>query len=369
MIVNTSGKPKGKKETRCCIDLGSSYFRKLTVKTGSGEDAEVIEEFVPGSGADAEDLVSGKDPVDVLPRLVDPVQERIFVGWGEDVEHKGVISAGTMERAADILNRLTAGLAGRDDVRLTVVATNALRAAANRDEARKYLEDKAGVKINILSEKGEALLGFAGVTSGLEHGIPVIVLDMGGTSTEISWGTVPAGSAWASVPLGVHSCYDPGTIPGIIAEAFRGSGVPAGASSSGSGVPVGDSSLPGRDESHTIMLTGGTAVSLAVAWRQMNGEKYDDVVPVTLTIVEFEKVCDWLSAFISSGTGQELDLAPDRIRLLPQGIRLIREFIRALGAAKMTITARDLRWGVVLGDGILEWGYLADEQESPDSRR
>lgn len=352
MIVNMSGKPKGKKKMRCCIDLGSSYFRKLTVEAESCEDSITAKDSVTG-----EDFVASGDSIDGLTRLVDPEQERIYIGWGEDVERNGLISAGTMELAADILGQLTGDLVGRDDVQLTVVATNVLRVASNRDEARKYLEGAAGVKINILSTRGEALLGFAGVTYGLEHGIPVIVLDMGGTSTEISWGLVPAGSAYASVPLGVHSHFDSGRVTGSIAEAFHESGV-----------PVSDSSLPGRDESHTIMLTGGTAVSLAAAWRQMNGEKYDDAVLVGLSITEFEKACDWLSGLYGSGKEQQLALPPERIKLLPQGIGLIRKFIRALGTDRITITARDLRWGVVLGDGILKWGYLADEQESPDSR-
>jgi exopolyphosphatase/pppGpp-phosphohydrolase len=116
------------------------------------------------------------------------------------------------------------------------------------------------------------------------------------------------------------------------------------------------------------MLAGGTAVSLAAAWREMNGEIYDSAVPVELSVADLGKVCDWLSGLYGSGSERQLDLSPERIRLLPRGIRLIREFIRAIRAGRITITARDLRWGVVLGDGVLEWGYLADEQESPDSR-
>ncbi len=328
--MNMTAKSKEKKEMRCCIDLGSSYFRKLIVDVEYGDGGL---------------------------RFLNPVQERVYIGWGEEVEHNRLISKETAERAADLLRQLTGDMAGRTDIRLTVVATNALRIASNRDEVRKYLEDNAGVEINILSERGEALLGFAGATSDLENGTPVILVDLGGTSTELSWGRAPAGSAFASVPLGTHTYHNIGVVPELISEIFVEAGV-----------PVRDSSLPGSKESLTIMLTGGTAVSLAVAWKQMNTGKYDDAGLVELSMVEFEKLHDWVSGFFISGTEQQLALSPERIKLFASGTALTKEFVRALGAEKMTITARDLRWGVVLGEGITERGYLADEQESPDSR-
>ena len=61
-------------------------------------------------------------------------------------------------------------------------------------------------------------------------------------------------------------------------------------------------------------------------------------------------------------------LQPERIRLLPAGAAIVMELARALAAKELMITVRDLRWGVVLGGGTIERGYLADEQESPDSR-
>ncbi len=328
--MNPTVKPKGKKEMRCCIDLGSSYFRKLAVDVENGPDG---------------------------PSFRNPVQERVYIGWGEEVEHNGTISKETAESAAEILRRLTGDMTGRAGVHLTVVATNALRVASNRDEVREYLEDIAGVEINILSERGEALLGFAGATSELTNGTPVILVDLGGTSTELSWGSAPAGSAFVSLPLGTHSYLDPGAVSELIADIF-----PA------SGIPVGDSRLPGSRESHTIMVTGGTAVSLAVAWKQMIGEKYDDAVSIGISADEFERLYEWIDAFYLSGAEQELALPLERIKLFLPGMKMLKEFFRALQADGMTITARDLRWGVVLGDGITEWGYLADEQESPDSR-
>jgi exopolyphosphatase/guanosine-5'-triphosphate,3'-diphosphate pyrophosphatase len=330
MIVNEGDKPKGKKEKRCCIDLGSSYFRKLIV------DVETT---------------GGKQSIRAA------AEERMYVGWGEEVEHNSSISMETLDRAADLLAALIGDIGVDDNTRLTIVATNTLRIASNRIEARKCLEEKTGRRIDVLSERGEALLGFTGATSDLPAGAPVLLVDLGGTSTELSWGRAPTGSSFASLPLGTHTYHNIGAIPELIDEILVESNV-----------PLGDSHLPGSDESHTIMLTGGTAVSLAAAWKQMNGEEYDYRAPVEFSILEFDELYEWIFEHYLSGRERELALPPERIRLFSQGTAMTKTFLLALRADRMTITARDLRWGVVLGDGITEWGYLADEQESPDSR-
>jgi exopolyphosphatase/pppGpp-phosphohydrolase len=339
MIVNATVKPKGKKETRCCIDLGSSYFRKLLVDLARGHDG-------PAIWAPVEDRV---------------YEERVYIGWGEELAAGGDISLQTRARAAEILKRLSAGITKRSGVRLTVVATNTLRVASNRREIRRYLEERTGTAINVLSERGEAFLGFAGATSGLRAGKPAILVDPGGTSTEVSWGQAPDASAFLSIPVGAHTRAVPGhDMSRMILDFIKGS--------KRSDVPAGDSPLPGTQESPTIMFTGGTAVSLAVIWNQMNGSEYNDVVSTVVSMEDLEEISGRLGSLFRAGSQLSRALPPERIRLLPQGLEIVRVLMRVLRGNKMTVTARDLRWGVVLGDGIKERGYLADEQESPDSR-
>ncbi len=339
MIVNTTAKSKGKKETRCCIDLGSSYFRMLSVDVESGRGGKSVSNYF---------------------------QERIYVGWGEEITATGSISRPTAGRAADVLERLSGDMVGRSDVRLTVVSTNALRRADNRDEVKALLEKRTGVDIKVLSERGEAFLGFAGATQGLRTGEPAILADAGGTSTEVSWGAAPAAASFVSIPVGTHTVrastgLNARQAPSRTARILKDAGIPSG-----------DSPLPGTEESPTIMLTGGTAVSLAIVWKQMHVECYDSLGPVEMSAGELNLVGRRLTALISSGRERMLPLSSERIRLLLPGFAIIKGIVRALQAERMTVTARDLRWGVVLGDGtddgIMERGYLVDEQESPGSR-
>ncbi len=317
--------------TRCCIDLGSSYFRMLSVEAESGPDGM---------------------------RITDPVQERVYVGWGEDVAASGSISRKTADRAADVFESLTGKMAALSDLRLTAVSTNVLRTAANRHEVRKLLEKRTGIDINVLSERGEAFIGFAGATSSLERGVSAILFDAGGTSTELAWGLAQEAFSFVSIPYGTHSVRgDERSISVRIENMLLDEGVPSG-----------DSPLPGTEESPTIMLTGGTAVSLAVVWRQIHGVVYDGREQVEISVEDLDLAAMRIAALFRRGRERRLLLPPERIRLLLPGLAIIRGAARALRAEKMVITTRDLRWGVVLGEGITERGYLADEQESSDSR-
>ena len=126
--------------------------------------------------------------------------------------------------------------------------------------------------------------------------------------------------------------------------------------------------MPGTEESPTIMFTGGTAISLAIVWKNMHVECYDSLRPVEMSIDELNLIGRRLTTLFRSGRERMLLLSPERIRLLLPGLAILQGTARALRTEKFKITARDLRWGVVLGDGITERGYLADEQEGTDSR-
>jgi exopolyphosphatase/pppGpp-phosphohydrolase len=100
----------------------------------------------------------------------------------------------------------------------------------------------------------------------------------------------------------------------------------------------------------------------------MHSEFCDGRIPVDMTVEELELVARRLTSLLRSGRERILELPPERIRLLLPGLAIMRGTVRALRAERFRITARGLRWGVVLGNEKIERGYLADEQESPDSR-
>jgi len=76
---------------------------------------------------------------------------------------------------------------------ILAIATSAVREAKNKEEFIQAIYQKTGINIKIISGEEEAELGYKGVIMGLEYHCPcapVIVIDMGGGSTELILGTI-----------------------------------------------------------------------------------------------------------------------------------------------------------------------------------
>lgn len=339
--MKTTVIPKGKMEIRCCIDIGSSFIRLLAV---SG----VFDR--PGAQA---------------PRVVG--ERRVFVGWGEDLVRRGLISADAAGRAGVVLEDLVRWASGLGCSRPLVVAANILRGARNRRDVVRLLEERSGAEVRVLSGRGEAALGFTGAVSLLPAGRLAVLLDPGGTSTEIAWGAAPRAEGAVSLPWGTHSIDRMLRRGGV--RAGRGARRRAARSLRETFAPQcaainawsADSCLSAGRDAPTIMMTGGTAVALAVVNRfirraaplRIEHELFEPV-DIALTGSRIARAC-------RAGSDSKYPLEPERRRLLPAGLVLVETLAELLGAPRPSAVARDLRWGGVLSGEPLPGGYLADE--------
>ena len=120
-------------------------------------------------------------------RAVDQAQR--VTRLGEGMAASGRLAAGPMARTAVAVAEYAerARRLGAGDVR--VVATSAVREAANGSEFTAAIERATGLAVRVVSGEDEARLTVRGVLHGL-RGLaePVLVFDIGGGSTEfVSW--------------------------------------------------------------------------------------------------------------------------------------------------------------------------------------
>lgn len=132
--------------------------------------------------------------------IVDPagrVLERCMVitrlGEGVDATHK--LSPEAITRTVDVLRDFRHLMDRHGVTRARLVATSAARDAANAEEFLEPAEAATGVRPELLTGLEEGRLSFAGATAHLppdrRGGGPVLVVDIGGGSTEIAVGEVP----------------------------------------------------------------------------------------------------------------------------------------------------------------------------------
>jgi exopolyphosphatase/guanosine-5'-triphosphate,3'-diphosphate pyrophosphatase len=89
--------------------------------------------------------------------------------------------------------------------KLILTATNAFRIASNAGELVKKIKSELGFDITIVPGKDEAKLSFLGAISGFPSGDKYLVIDIGGGSTEIIFGSRTGIIFSNSYPVGVVS--------------------------------------------------------------------------------------------------------------------------------------------------------------------
>jgi exopolyphosphatase / guanosine-5'-triphosphate,3'-diphosphate pyrophosphatase len=280
-----------------CIDIGSNTTRVLVADVEDGGLREVL-------------------------------QRRAFTRLGKGLKG-GEIPREKIDEVARVVaeQRLLIEQLGADAMR--VVATAAIRAAANQDEFAAAMRDGGGVDVEILDGKEEARLAFLGATRTLGRSLEgsVGVVDVGGGSTELALGTVAEGATW-SESFRVGS--------GLLTDAYRRSDPPSVADlhamrEHAQGVFEG-LALPAID---AAVAVGGSAASL----RRLVGA---ELGPESL-----QRAMLVLSSDPADEVARRFSIDRERVILMPAGLSVLDAASHALGRP-LQIGRGGLREGILL---------------------
>ncbi|MDO5604853.1 MAG: Ppx/GppA family phosphatase [Paracoccus sp. (in: a-proteobacteria)] len=111
--------------------------------------------------------------------------EKIMAGLGKDMARTGRLNPEGVERALAALRRFAAIAQGMKVRPMTVVATAAVRDAADGPDFRKRVEKETGLKLQIVDGEEEARLSAQGVLLGWPDARG-LVCDIGGNSMELA---------------------------------------------------------------------------------------------------------------------------------------------------------------------------------------
>ncbi len=190
-------------------EVGATALRRPAV---AGEPAAVVD---CGSNSTRLLLVDGEGHAQRREMRI----TRLAAG----VDAAGRLAPEALERTARVL---TDYRTWRDEARVTqglVVATSAVRDAANRDDFIAMATERTGLPVRVLTGVEEAGFSYRGATAGLPAGgDPPLVVDVGGGSTELAltWdGALHA----ASLQLGCVRVTERAIGTGVLSAAARAS--------------------------------------------------------------------------------------------------------------------------------------------------
>jgi exopolyphosphatase/guanosine-5'-triphosphate,3'-diphosphate pyrophosphatase len=127
-----------------------------------------------------------------------------IVRLGQGVDATGELAPEALERTFAAADDYAATIRSLGAERIRFVATSATRDARNRSVFVDGIRARLGVEPEVVSGDEEAALSFAGAASvlALEPGVPVLVVDLGGGSTEFVLGDAEGVRAARSVDIG-----------------------------------------------------------------------------------------------------------------------------------------------------------------------
>ncbi len=264
---------------------------------------------------------------------------------GEGIHRHFRLEGGAMDRTLEALEGYR-----RDSEALGVrewraVATSAVRDADNgRDFERKFRK-QMGFGLDILSGEEEAKLIFRGATSDrdlVEPKTPLLVMDSGGGSAEWIRGTPEKIDRQASLELGCVRMTerflqgDPYTrgsyrnLLGYYEERLR---------------PIrGDFSAKGR----TMIGTGGSICTAAALDMDLPSFSNSHVHGYTMALETITAMVEKLRALKNSHRLDLRGLPRKRADIIVAGLALFMVAMRMLGARKVTVSTRGLRYGILI---------------------
>jgi exopolyphosphatase/pppGpp-phosphohydrolase len=262
------------------------------------------------------------------------------LGLGDVVDRDGSIPAAKRDDVVTSLRRYADAARSDGAERVTLLGTEPLRRAGNADVLAAETRRATGLPLHVLSEWQEGALTFLGVTGGAMPSDPLLVVDIGGGSTEI-----------------VH--YVPG-------EGLTVVGLASGSARLAKGVAVGDPptdtdldrlraaafeltralgpKVPGRTATRAIFV-GGTATKLV---------RLAPLRPDGLAFV-YEVLASLPAAAVAERHGVSLRRATQ----MAAGAAIVEALLAHFGIEEATVSAASLREGVIraaaaLGDGFLD---------------
>lgn len=258
---------------------------------------------------------------------------------GEGVAKTGQISSEAITRALHAMEHFRDVLAPYPDVLVRVVATSAMREAANGREVAALLSKVLGHPIEIIDGAEEARLTFLGSVGTTSQ--PTLMIDIGGGSTEYAVGVNGTVTYATSIPIGAVKFTE---------QFARSRPIPVEARAEAAAI-VAVALAPHREHfvmAHHGIGVAGTPVALAMLDKGVTAYDHTELHGHIMSI---DRIAE-LSHMLCGRSLQELRTIPGlherRADIVPMGSVILHASLHALGMPAIEARTTGLRYGAMM---------------------
>lgn len=294
------------------IDIGSNSIRQIVADVSPTGTIRVLDEMK------------------AMPRL------------GEGLEATGALSHEALESALTAIQRMVTLARQLGAVRIDIVATSAVRDAANGSEFSARAAALTGVPVRVLSGEQEALLCFRSALAHFELGSGrCLVMDIGGGSLEIVLAKDGLIERVASLPFGAVRLTERFLLPMI---------KPRGVRALRAHVKDGlKKSAPVKDwRGARVIGSGGTFTNLAGMTLSRQGLASRSPHGTIVSRMELEHLLDWLQRLSSEERARVAGLNPARADIIVAGLATAAEVMARFDSREVVSSGYGIREGILL---------------------
>ena len=281
--------------------------------------------------------------------VVEVVRSTDITHLGEGLAATGRLSDEAMQRVSALIARYETTMREHGVERFSAMATSASRDAENSAEFMGILAAH-GVTPLVIPGEVEARLSFVGATSGMEAEEDLLVVDLGGGSTELILGDVVEDAGVRHSEIVMARSIDVGSKR--VTEQFLHSDPPTAAELAearewtvGKLRPYFDGL---RDRPQRMVAVAGTSTSLSAIRQEL--EVYDPLLVHCswLTGSELADLVEMLSALPLAERVNVRGLDPGRAGVIVAGALILETILALAGLDSTMISEHDILYGILL---------------------
>jgi exopolyphosphatase/guanosine-5'-triphosphate,3'-diphosphate pyrophosphatase len=308
------------------IDVGTNSVKLLVADTGDGAARPVFE---------------------------DSEQTRLGEGFYETHHLQPEAVARTARAVASFVTQARQ----MNAISTRVIATSAARDAVNPGDLTTAIARASGLKLEIISGEQEAGLAFRGVTNAPEFaGQPLLILDVGGGSTEFILGQGEERHFCRSFPLGVLRLFEklpPADPPAArqldacrqwVKDFLQAEVLPLLKPALQR-----ETTIDSRHRPASLVATGGTATILARMQGGLVKFQRERIEGMRLTLDQIREHVEKLWDLPLAERKQIIGLPRKRADVILPGVVIYEAVMENLGYAELRVSTRGLRFAAVMG--------------------
>jgi exopolyphosphatase/guanosine-5'-triphosphate,3'-diphosphate pyrophosphatase len=260
---------------------------------------------------------------------------------GEGLQQTGEINAEAMERTVSAIAAMADEARRNDVAAIAAVGTMGMRTAGNSRQFLDTVEQRCGLKIEIISGEEEGRLAYIAVKSGLGLAQGALaIFDTGGGSSQFTFGHGDSVQERFSVNVGAVRYTEKYGLTGIVPPDQLEAALQA--------ISTDLRQLDNRPSPDALVGMGGAITNLAAV--KHNLAKYDPNV-IQGSTIERSEIAGQIALLCSRSLDDRrkiVGLQPKRADVILAGACIVKTVMEKLGKDALSVSDRGLRHGLLI---------------------